>query len=55
MGAQLLGGDLMLTVAQRDASAEELAAIDALGRSSKSITTRAMLVRADGRSDARRS
>jgi len=49
-GRQLLGGDLMLSVAQRDASAEERAAIDALGRSSKSITTRAMLVAADGRS-----
>ena len=42
--AQLLGGDLMLSVAQREASAEERAAIDALGRSSKSVTTRAMLV-----------
>ena len=43
-GRQLLGGDLMLSVAQREANAEERAAIDALGRSSKSITTRAMLV-----------
>ena len=40
----------MLSVAQREASAEERAAIDALGRSSKSVTTRAMLVTADGRS-----
>ncbi|MCF2515112.1 FtsX-like permease family protein [Sphingomonas sp. G124] len=43
-GRQLLGGDLMLSVAQRDAGADERAAIDALGRSSKSVTTRAMLV-----------
>jgi putative ABC transport system permease protein len=49
-GRQLLGGDLMLSVAQRAASADERAAIGALGRSSKSITTRAMLVTADGRS-----
>jgi len=47
---QLLGGDLALSVAQRDASSDERAAIDALGRSSKSVTTRAMLVAADGRS-----
>ena len=50
MAAQLLGGDLMLSVAQREASADERAAIDALGRSSKSVTTRAMLVTTDGRS-----
>lgn len=49
-GRQLLGGDLLLSVAQRDATADEKAAIDALGRSSKSITTRAMLVAPDGRS-----
>jgi putative ABC transport system permease protein len=49
-GRELLGGDLMLSVAQRDASAEERSAIDALGRSSKSVTTRAMLVAPDGRS-----
>jgi len=49
-GRELLGGDLMLSVAQRDASEAERQAIDALGRSSKSTTTRAMLVAADGRS-----
>jgi len=49
-GRQLLGGDLMLSVAQRSANADEQAAINALGRSSKSVTTRAMLVTADGRS-----
>jgi putative ABC transport system permease protein len=49
-GRQLLGGDLMLSVAQREASREEKSAIDALGPSSKSVTTRAMLVAADGRS-----
>jgi len=49
-GRQLLGGDLLLSVAQRDASPEERAAIDALGRSSKSVTTRAMLVTPDGQS-----
>ena len=49
-GRQLLGGDLMLTVSQREANSEERAAIDALGRSSKSTTTRAMLVARDGRS-----
>ena len=48
-GRELMGGDLMLTVSQREASAEERAAIDALGRSSKSITTRSMLVAPDGR------
>ena len=49
-GRQLLGGDLMLSVAQRPANGAEQAAIDALGRSSKSVTTRAMLVTPDGRS-----
>lgn len=49
-GRELLGGDLALSVAQREASSEEKAAIDALGRSSKSITTRSMLVAGDGRS-----
>ncbi len=49
-GRELLGGDLMLSVAQREASMEERAAIDALGRSSKSVTTRAMLVAPGGRS-----
>ena len=49
-GRQLLGGDMMLTVSQREANAEEKAAIDALGPSSKSTTTRSMLVTANGRS-----
>jgi putative ABC transport system permease protein len=49
-GRQLLGGDLMVTVSQREANGEEKAAIDQLGQSSKSTTTRAMLVAADGRS-----
>ena len=47
-GRELLGGDLALSVAQRQAGAEELAAIEALGRSSKSVTTRAMLVAPGG-------
>ena len=49
-GRQLLGGDLSLSVAQRDATADELAAIQGLGKSSKSVMTRAMLVAPDGRS-----
>lgn len=49
-GRQLLGGDMMLTVSQREANGAEKAAIDELGRSSKSTTTRAMLVTANGRS-----
>ena len=47
-GRQLLGGDLLLSVAQREATPEERAAIDNLGRSSKSVTTRAMLVAPGG-------
>jgi putative ABC transport system permease protein len=49
-GRQLLGGDLMLSVAQREATAEEKAVMNSLGRSSKGITTRAMLVGPGGRS-----
>ena len=49
-GRQLLGGDLILTVAQREATADERAAMEGLGRWSKSVTTRAMLVTPDGRS-----
>jgi putative ABC transport system permease protein len=49
-GRAMLGGDLMLSTSQRDASAEERAAIDALGRSSRTITTRSMLVAPNGRS-----
>ncbi len=47
---QILGGDMMLSVSQREASASEMAAIDELGPSAMSRTTRAMLVTADGRS-----
>ncbi len=47
-GRDLLGGDLMLSVAQRDASADEKAAIERIGRSSKSVTTRSMLVAGSG-------
>ena len=49
-GRQLLGGDLMLSVAQREATADEKAVMNSLGRSSKSVTTRAMLVGPGGRS-----
>ncbi|MCL6741738.1 FtsX-like permease family protein [Sphingomonas sp. RB56-2] len=49
-GRAMLGGDLMLSTSSRQANAEELAAIEALGRMSKSITTRSMLVGPDGRS-----
>ncbi len=49
-GRAMLGGDLSLSVAQRDATAEELAAIRALGRTSKSVMTRSMLIAPDGRS-----
>ena len=49
-GRAMLGGDLMLTTSQRDATAEERAAIDALGRSSKSVSTRSMLVARSGQS-----
>ena len=48
-GRDLLGGDLMLSVAQRDATAEERRAIERLGRASKSVSTRSMLLAADGR------
>lgn len=43
-GRTLIGGDLVLTIAQREASGEERAAIEALGPHAKSIGTRAMLV-----------
>ncbi|HVF36430.1 MAG TPA: FtsX-like permease family protein [Sphingomicrobium sp.] len=49
-GRELLGGDLMLSVAQREATAEERAALTAMGLSSNSVMIRAMLVTADGRS-----
>jgi len=43
-GRSLIGGDLLLSVAQRDAAPDERAAIEALGPSSKSIGTRGMIV-----------
>jgi putative ABC transport system permease protein len=49
-GRQLLGGDLMVTVSQRQANEEERAALDTLGRWSKGTSTRAMLVASSGRS-----
>ena len=49
-GRAMLGGDLSLSVAQRDANPDELAAIRALGRTSRSVMTRSMLVAPDGRS-----
>ena len=49
-GRALIGGDLMLSVSQRDASTDERAAIDALGRSSRSVGTRGMVVAASGES-----
>ena len=48
-GRALIGGDLVLTVSQRDASADERATIDALGRSSKTVGTRGMIVAPGGR------
>ncbi|MCY7339240.1 MAG: FtsX-like permease family protein, partial [Sphingomonas bacterium] len=49
-GRAMIGGDLVLTVAQREASTDERNAIDARGRSSASVGTRAMLVAAGERS-----
>ncbi|HXG98845.1 MAG TPA: FtsX-like permease family protein [Sphingomicrobium sp.] len=49
-GRTLIGGDLLLSVAQREASADEQAAIRALGRSAKSVGLRAMLVAPGGES-----
>lgn len=43
-GRAMLGGDLMLSVAQREPGADEIAAIEALGPASRSVTMRAMLV-----------
>lgn len=47
-GRSLIGGDLLLTVAQRDASSDERAAIEALGPTSQSRGTRGMIVAANG-------
>src|SRR5688572_28445068 len=49
-GRAMLGGDLLLSISSREAGAEERAAIDVLGGTTKSITTRSMLVGPDGRS-----
>jgi len=49
-GRALIGGDLVLSVAQRDANADERAAIEALGRTSKSVGTRGMIVAPTGES-----
>ncbi len=43
-GRSLLGGDIVLSVAQRDATPAERAAIDRLGKWSRSVSTRAMVV-----------
>src|SRR5687767_8767977 len=48
-GRQLLGGDLALSVAQRQASAEERSALAALGRLSTTTTVRATIVAQGGR------
>ncbi|MDQ3080197.1 MAG: FtsX-like permease family protein [Pseudomonadota bacterium] len=47
-GRALIGGDLVLTVSQRDASTAERAAIKSLGRSSRSLAARGMVVTARG-------
>ncbi len=49
-GRALIGGDLLVSVAQRDASSDELAAIRALGPHSKSVGTRGMIVAPGGQS-----
>ena len=43
-GRSLLGGDLMLSVAQRDATGNEKAEIERLGRWSRTVSLRAMVV-----------
>jgi putative ABC transport system permease protein len=48
-GRELLGGDLALGVAQREASPAERAALDALGPLSKTTTLRATIVAPGGR------
>ena len=47
-GRSLIGGDLMLTVAQREVTPAERAAISKLGTSARSVGTRAMLVAPQG-------
>ncbi|MCJ8191359.1 ABC transporter permease [Sphingomicrobium aestuariivivum] len=46
-GRALLGGDLLVSQAQRPATAEERAAMDALGTVSEAVATRSMLRRDD--------
>src|SRR4051812_33890902 len=48
-GRELLGGDLALSVAQRQATAEERDALRALGRVSTTTTLRATIVATGGR------
>ena len=48
-GRELLGGDLALSVAQRQAKPDEVAALQALGRLSRTTTLRATIVAANGR------
>nr|MDQ3074991.1 FtsX-like permease family protein [Pseudomonadota bacterium] len=47
-GRSLIGGDLVLTVAQRDATPDERAAIAALGPVAKTVETRGMVVSQSG-------
>jgi putative ABC transport system permease protein len=47
-GRELLGGDLALGVAQRQATGEELAALKALGPVSRTVTVRATVVAGNG-------
>ncbi|MDQ3144904.1 MAG: FtsX-like permease family protein [Pseudomonadota bacterium] len=49
-GRTLVGGDLLLSVAQRQPSAAEVSAIQELGPSARSVGMRAMLVAPDGES-----
>ncbi len=43
-GRALIGGDLVVRSAQREAGPEELAALDAMGRTTKNVTMRATLI-----------
>ncbi|MDQ3078053.1 MAG: ABC transporter permease, partial [Pseudomonadota bacterium] len=49
-GRTLVGGDLLLSVAQRQPSVAEISVIEGLGPSARSVGTRAMLVAPDGES-----
>jgi putative ABC transport system permease protein len=48
-GRELLGGDLALNIAQREASVQEQAALKSLGRLSRTTTVRATIVAPGGR------